>query len=175
MCIRDRYGCLLTSFIDGGSTIFDIVSDFLTSLEFLGSTTNQTIVDPIPKSDTGETHQIWGIVSIALIFLPGAALFIPSTLDILDRCRNSRLANLSPLLATSLILIQVCLYPFLNILVHCMYIFVLTIAAVRDKVHQTSADREKKGKNGKENKNVEKTKTSEKKQKEQTMQKEQKN
>ena len=58
------YGEFLTSIFDGGSTTFDLTSDFLNALEFLGPNSINPVrhgINLTHTSNTEEIHRIWGV------------------------------------------------------------------------------------------------------------------
>ena len=71
------WGQIFTAFSTLASSSFDIGSDLINSLDFLGYNISDTITDTVFGSNTteiidkSEEHKTWGILGIFLIFLPG--------------------------------------------------------------------------------------------------------
>jgi len=70
------------------TSIFDVGSDFINSLDFLGYNISTTIVDSIAGStnttDEYIVHQKWGYASLSIIFLPGLAMLPAGVLNSLS-------------------------------------------------------------------------------------------
>ena len=82
-------GQLFTGFSTFGSSSFDIGSDLINSLDFLGYNVSDTITDTVFGSNTTanidkyEEHKIWGTLGIFLIFLPGIIAPLPIVLALI--------------------------------------------------------------------------------------------
>ena len=132
------FGGLLASCLNTGSVTFDIVSDYLNAQEFLGNNTNQTTGNATLSSDPGEIHEIWGTVAMALIFLPGAVLFLPLTLELYQTFFIRRLtffnikSTLLKYCCWCLSPVAMALLPFCTILYHFMHTLLHFIALIFD-------------------------------------------
>ena len=73
-CLGDIFNVLVTLC----SSIFDVGSDFINSLDFLGYNVSTTIAEKLvgATNDTEiyEVHQVWGYVGLGIIWLPGLLL-----------------------------------------------------------------------------------------------------
>ena len=80
-------GQLFTAFSTLVSSSFDIGSDLINSLDFLGYNVSDSITDTVfglnttANIDKYEEHKIWGTLGICLIFLPGIIIPLPFVME----------------------------------------------------------------------------------------------
>ena len=139
MCCRwcfDLLNCLLTFF----SSLFDVGSDLINSLDFLGYNVSSTNVNVISLSSVTNTpnnteefevHQRWGIFGISLIFLPGY-MIMPMVFVALASGRGILVGGMAELIIATVLL---AMYPILLIIIQVVNV-VMNGSLVNKKIQQ---------------------------------------
>ena len=108
------------------SSVFDVGSDFINSLDFLGynisSTIASVIIEPTNSSEEFIVHQTWGCIGIGIIFLPGLVLYPFACLMLLSAAFHMKTSFTSK--------IQVCIFCIFGLLLIPTYPLAMIVAEI---------------------------------------------